>query len=158
MPTSSSRHVDAVSDATEIKIPAGLLLAGLAIIFGYALLVAGPEVAKAIIMLQMVGLMFMIPLGIVACFITAKLLAIDFGEMRSACVKLAATFTFPSAVALLIPAAPIAWLVSVALYIGLLAWLFEMEGWEPVICAIVIWLVRMLAVFLALIAVAGMNG
>ena len=96
-------------DAIEIKIPLALLLAGLAIIAGYAFLIAGPGLAMAVVTLQMVLLLIMIPLGIVACFITAKLMGISFGELRSACVKLAAIFTFPGAVALIIPSTPLAW-------------------------------------------------
>jgi hypothetical protein len=142
-------------DAIEIKIPLALLLAGLAIIAGYALLIAGPELAMAVVTLQMVLLLIMIPLGIVACFITAKLMGISFGELRSACVKLAAIFTFPGAVALIIPVTPLAWLVSIILYFGLLIWFFELEGWEPVVCAVVIWLVRLAATIIATMLLAS---
>jgi hypothetical protein len=100
-------------------------------------------------------LLIMIPLGIVACFITAKLMGISFGELRSACVKLAAIFTFPGAVALIIPVTPLAWLVSIILYFGLLIWFFELEGWEPVVCAVVIWLVRLAATIIATMLLAS---
>lgn len=155
MPTYDASK-DATSDATEFKIPVALLIAGLAIIFGYALVVAGPSLAKAVILMQVIGLAIMIPLGIVACYITAKLLSIDFGDVRSASAKLAAIFTFPSAVALLIPWGPVAWLVSVLLYLGLLTWLFDMEGWDPLICAIVIWLVRIAATIIAGVVLSSM--
>lgn len=154
MPTYDAAK-DTASDATEFKIPVALLIAALAIIFGYALVIAGPSIAKAVILMQVIGLAIMIPLGILACFITAKVLSIEFGPIRSASAKLAAIFTFPSAVALLIPWGPVAWLVSVLLYLGLLAWLFDMEGWDPLICAIVIWLVRIAATIIAGVVLAS---
>jgi hypothetical protein len=151
-----SANTVTAEDASEFKIPLILLLSGLAIIAAYGLVMAGPQGAMAFITGQMVTLMIMIPLGIVACFLTAKLMGISFGLIRTACVKLAAIFTLPSAIALLIPWTPVAWLASVILYLGLLTWLFELDGWEPVVCAVVIWLVRLAALVLAGIVLSGM--
>lgn len=137
-----------MDDAKEVKIPLVLLLAGLGIYVSYGFYAAGPEGAVAVLMAVCTQLGLGVLLGILACMLTAKLMDISFGTLSHASLKLAAIFAFPSAVSLYIPY--FGFIVAFVLYIGLLAWLFELEGREVLVCAAVISVVRWLAGIMAL--------
>ena len=129
----------------EHLVPTLLLVVGLAIYVGHAFLTGDPDGTAAQLFVVGWQLVLNVVLGLIACAITGALMRTAFGRLRSAIFKLAAIFVFPAAVSLLIPSVPIAWLVSYALYFWLLTWLFDLEGWDVVVCAIVIWLVRIIA-------------
>jgi hypothetical protein len=118
------------------KAPYAMLIAGIAVIVGRALLKQGPVAAVsafgwvAILLITGVGLMG------VACLITAKLLGAKFGDVRTAVWKLAAIFIFPIAVGSFLPA----WwamLVASALYFALLLWLFDLEVHEAALFTLI---------------------
>lgn len=142
------------SDVTEVKVPAGLLVAGIVLFTVYvywqsdAMTTAMAHVALGIVLTVQVAL------GLVACLITAKFLSVSFGNLGTAILKLAAIFLFPSTVALFIPSPPLAWLISMGLYLSLLALLFELEGWEIIVCAAMIWLVSVAAKFAVVMAMS----
>ena len=123
-----------------------MLIAGIAVIVGRALLKQGPVAAVsafgwlAILIIVGVGLMG------VACLITSKLLGTKFGDVRTAVWKLAAIFTFPIAVGSFLPA----WwatLIASALYFALLLWLFDLEVHEAALFTLIMigmrWLIVM---------------
>ena len=132
---------------SELRTPLILLLIGVAIYVTTAFLGAGPGGVVIAMLLVALQITIAVVLGIPALLITAKLVGVEFGYLQTAVVKLSAIFVFPSAVAALIPLTPIAWLVSLVLYLGLLSKLFDLEAGEAVVCAIVIWLVQLAAVF-----------
>ena len=115
-----------------------------------------PAVAAKLAMLVGLGVRASIGvlLGLLACMLTGKIMDIDFGPLDTACLKLAAVIVFPGAVAALLPtlaAIP----VGLILYFALLAWLFDLEGWEYVVCGLVIWAMYIAAGIVATIAFAG---
>ena len=128
---------------------------GVAIFVVYGFVHAGAEGAATVFTALSVNLTIGVVLGVIACFITAKLMDISFGSLNSAMFKLAAIFLFPTAVSMLFPWVAVAWLVSFVLYFGLLTWLFELEGSEPIVCAVVIWVVRVVAFWLGGNLLAG---
>lgn len=140
--------------AKEVTIPAVLLGIALAVFVGYGFYAAGAAGAGVVLMAVGVQLVIGVLLAIIACFITAKVMGISFGPLGSASLKLAAIFTFPAAVSLFIPV--VGWLAALILYFALLAWLFDLEAFEAVVCAVVIWVVRMLAVLVAGASLASM--
>ena len=129
-----------MNEAKEVKIPAALLGIALVVFVGYGFYTAGAAGAAMALVALGIQLVIGVVLAIIACFITAKLMGISFGPIGTASLKLAAIFAFPAAVSLFIPL--VGWLVALFLYFGLLAWLFDLEGMEVVVCAIVIWGIR----------------
>ena len=135
-------------NAKERTIPQILLGVGVLIFVVHGFRTAGTEGATATLTALSIMLALGVVLGIIACFITAKIMDIDFGPLNTAVFKLAAIFLFPEAVSMLIPWPAAAWIVSVILYYWLLMWLFEIEFGEALVCAIVIWVVRLVAILI----------
>ena len=144
-----------MDEAKERLIPAILLAVGLAVFVVYGFVAGGATGAVAVLLLVGVQLTLAVVLGLVACAIVAKVLATSFGYLGSATLKLAAVILFPSALTILIPSAPLAWAVSLILFLSLLVWLFDLEPLELIVCAVVIWLVRAVAFFLGALAFAA---
>jgi len=86
-----------------------------------------------------------VALGLIALYVTAGVMHIDFGPLGIGILKLAAIFIFPDAVAVVIPTEVLDWLVAAVLYLSLLAWFFDLEPLELLVCATVIFLVRLFA-------------
>jgi len=129
----------------EYLKPAILLGVGIAIYMLYALIVGGPAGLIAMGILLPIRIFFQVTLGVIACYITAKIMSTDFGLLLPAIVKLAAVFIFPSAVTFFIPW--IGWLIALGLYWCLLQWLFELDGMETIVLSIVIFGVNLAAIF-----------
>jgi hypothetical protein len=133
--------------AKDVTIPAGLLAATVILYAVYGLVAEDSGGITSALLALLIMAVVGVPLGIVACFIVARLLDIGFGDLWTAALKLAAIFLFPSAVALFLPPG-LAWLVATGLYLLLLLWLLELEGMvELAVCVIVIALVRLVALF-----------
>ena len=134
-------------DAKEIKIPAALLVIAIVLYVLYGLTVEESGGIAFALQALLVTAIIGVPLGIIACFIVAKLLDAGFGDARTAALKLAAIFLFPGAIALFLPAG-LDWLIAAALYLLLLLWLLELEGGvELALLVLVIALVRWVATF-----------
>ncbi|MAE65183.1 MAG: hypothetical protein CMJ18_13005 [Phycisphaeraceae bacterium] len=133
------------TDPREVTIPLAMLLAGIAVLFVRALVTEGSGgVAMALLGIG-AEIVIGVPLAIVACFAAARVLDTDFGLLHTAVLKLAAAFIFPAAVAGIIPIGLLAWIVSLILYLGMLEKFFRLEPTELIVCAILIFLVRILA-------------
>ncbi len=151
-------------DPKETTIPAVLLVLGIAMYLAFGLWLGGAGVAAFILGETLVGLAIGIPLGILACFITAWLMGASFGTLKGAILKLAAVYTFPSAVLLLaatslsIEGVLLGLLFGLVLYCGLLAWLFELDPLEVIVLAIVLFVVRLGASFAAELLFFGAEG
>ena len=129
--------------AKQYKLPALMIVVGVLIlaVIGYSR--AGEEaigpVLSAIAMMTVINVV----LGLFGLMITASILGVSFGPISSATLKLAATVILPLAIAEPIPY--FGWLVAMVLYFAMLAWLFDLDPNEAMICAIVLWLIRFLA-------------
>ena len=114
-----------------------MVLAGL--IFG------GAEGGVGMLVYAGVYLGFNVVVGILALFIAAAVLDIDFGMLNTAFLKLGAVFAAPVAVGMLIPIPIIDLFASLIVYWMLLAWLFELDGRDLVICVLIPFVVRLVA-------------
>jgi hypothetical protein len=144
-----------MNEAKEVTIPTILLGIALAVFLGYGFYAAGVSGAGVVLIVVGIQVIIGVILGIIACVITARLMDISFGRLGTASLKLAAIFAFPAAVSLFIPF--IGWLVALILYFILLTWLFDLEGREATVCAIVIWVVRMFAFYVGGLLLASMT-
>lgn len=131
-------------DAKEVKIPLGLLVVGIAVMVFAAFQDAGTRGAVEVMAVIGTYIAVLVSLGIVALFIVAKVLDASFGPASIAALKLAAVFIFPAAIGLLLPEG-LGWVVALVLYLALLAWLFELDGTELIVCVVVIGIVRWVA-------------
>jgi hypothetical protein len=122
---------------------------------GYGIWTAGAAGAGVVLAVVAIRLVIGIPLGIVACLLTASLMQASFGTLRGAILKLAAVFIFPTAFALLMPGL-LAWLAAVVLYYFLLAFLFELEAMEVIVLVFVLSGVNIVAAFLVARVAAGL--
>ena len=101
---------------------------GEAIVTNSAQMCAGAMIMLVLLLIQLV---LGVSIGIAACFATGYLLGTSFGYLGEACIKLAAIFTFPMAVAVLVPGGIcVMVIVFPLLYFGLLLWLFDLQFLE----------------------------
>jgi hypothetical protein len=140
-----------MEDAKETLIPLVLAVIALMIFSVYGAVVAGPAGAGAVVTLVGLQVLVGVPLAILSFFITARLMSISFGFIGPAFRKVTAIYTFPAAVALIIPIPVLGWLVSFILYFALLAWFFELDPLELLVTALVLWATRIVA----LVIIAG---
>ena len=136
----------------DVKIPLILLGIGVVIYVIVAAMIAessgplmgtGESVGMGTLLLGMfLGTVLQVVLGIIALFITAAIMGIDFGPLGLAILKLAAIMVFPDAVAAVFPIPLLGWIISMGLYLWLLAWLFDLEPLDTVVCAFVIFFVN----------------
>jgi hypothetical protein len=129
------------SDPKDVQIPLVLVVLGFLLfaITGYRLSGAGgPAVMMAYIgVATVLGTILMIA----AAFVTAKLIGASFGELSTASLKLAAIYIFPAAIGSLMP---FGGFLAFFIWLGLLLWLFELEVYQAVVFAIVLWVVNFL--------------
>jgi hypothetical protein len=154
----------AIMDPKETMIPTVLLVLGIAMYVAFGFWMGGAGGAGALLVMTLIGLVIGIPLGIIACFITAWLMGASFGTLKGAILKLAAVYTFPSGVLLLamtslsIEGVLLGLLVGLVLFGGLLAWLFELDALEVIVVAIVLFVVRLGVSFAAELLFLGAEG
>ena len=87
-----------------------------------------------------------------AAYLTAMLTGTSFGDLSTAFVKLAGVVLCAGAVGALIP---FGGLLSFFVFLGLMLWLFELEVWQAVVFAIVLWAVQFAVAMVLAAAVAG---
>lgn len=131
-------------DAKEYKIPAALLLVGILIDIGHTVFTAGVKGVGPELLAMGIIVTVQVILGIIACFITARIMGANFGTLTPAMVKLAAVCVFPGAVALFIPSfiPLVGMFLTPLLFWGLLEWLFELDVMESIVLVFVIWIVQ----------------
>ena len=108
---------------------------------------AGAATAVSMIAIQL-GLL--VPIGLLSCFVGAKILKTSFGTLGSAALKLTTLFVVSDAVASLAGLFPVdnlltvfIYLLTPIIYLWLLAWLFDLELFEVFYFAIIIFVVRL---------------
>lgn len=129
-----------MDDAREVKIPLILLVFGVVIYVVAGVVGAGAAGAAIVLLGIAIQIVLGVALGIAGCFLAAKLLDTSYGPIDTACLKLAAVIVFPSAIAAFIPI--FGWLVALLIYWGLLAMLFDLEPFEVIATALIIWVTR----------------
>ncbi len=128
---------------TEVKAPIAILGSSLLVFAVAGFFVGGAQGATATLAAVGIGLAFNIVFGIIALYIAAAVLQIEFGNFGTAVLKLAAVFSAPAAVGALVPIEIVDLLVSIVLYWVLLAWLFSLEARDLFISVVILFLVRL---------------
>lgn len=143
---------------TEIKAPLTILGVSLLAFAIGGFSIGGAEGAGHTLAAVAISLVFNIVLGVVALYIAAAVLQINYGNLGTAVLKLAAIFSAPAAAGLLIPIEIVALIVSVVVYWALLAWLFALDARELIISVVILFVVRLIGGFLAAVIVVGVLG
>lgn len=136
-------------DARDKTIPLILLGIALVIVTGGGFLEA-PDEAVATMLGFLIGMGLMVILGIAACFVSAALLSVGFGDLGSATLKLTGMLSLASAVVIAVPWPLLFglfffWMICYAMFV----WLFELESSEAAITAMIIMILQLLvALFL----------
>lgn len=133
------------SHPKDVQIPLTLIVVAF-LLFGLAGYRAagptGPATAMAAVgVAAVVGTLLM--LG--AAFVTAQMLSISFGELGPAVLKLAAIYLFPAAAGTLLP---FGGLFALVIWFALLLWLFDLEVYQAVVFAIILFVVNWLTAIL----------
>jgi hypothetical protein len=120
--------------------PLGLLALGGAIVMTSLALSEGSEERSGpmIAALYPVGLAFELVFGMVGLWLATKVLIDDAGPLPLALLRLAGVYACTDAVALMAaPLLGIGWLIKLAVYLGLLMWLFDLDTTESVLLAVI---------------------
>lgn len=133
-------------DPRHTKVAVALLVVGVLMHVGRGQFLGGDAAAEAALWKVARNLAVGLPLMLGSCFLTARIMGISFGSLPAAVLKLSAIYVFPGAVALLLGLwAPwyVGPLVALFLFCTLLTRLFELDGIEPLVCGLVMWLVTL---------------
>jgi hypothetical protein len=128
------------------KAAVGLLVLGLFIHVARAQFDGGDDEVRYVLLSVARHLAIGLPVMLAACVITAKVMGISFGSLPSAVVKLSAIYVLPGAV-LMALSGHVPWyvgpLVALFLFCTLLTRLFELDGIEPLVCGLLMWLITL---------------
>ncbi len=139
-PGGKPRFLGGIVSDTEITVPAALLAVGLAVFAIAGFSKGGTDTAAGMFLFLSLRIVFVVALGIPACFLVARILNTGFGLFHTAVLKLAAIAVLPPAFAMLgglmLPFTGdwIGWI----LYFSLLEWLFDIEFYEAILFALVL--------------------
>lgn len=128
---------------TEVKVPLAILAASLLVFMFAGFAEGGAEGAGAVLRAVGVMLSFNLVFGVIGLYLAAAVLGIDFGNLFTAVLKLAAILCAPTAAAVLIPVPIVGLIAAIVLYWWLLSWLFELSGRDLVISVVILFLVRL---------------
>ncbi len=141
---------------TEVKAPIAILASSLLVFAVTGFLAEGAQGAIATLAVVGIGLALNIVFGIIALYIAAALLQIEFGDFGTAVLKLAAVFSAPAAAGALVPIEIVGWLFSIVLYWVLLAWLFSLEARDLFVSVVILFLVRLVGGVVTAMIVGGL--
>ena len=141
---------------TEVEAPIAILGSSLLVFAVAGFLVGGAQGASTTLAAVGIGLAFNIVFGIIALYLAAAVLQIEFGNFGTAVLKLAAVFSAPAAAGALVPIEIVDWLVSIVLYWLLLSWLFSLEARDLIISVIILFLVRLVGGFVTAMILVGL--
>lgn len=144
-------------DKKDFTYPLMLLVIGIVIFIGYGVFLGDASPLETILSLGIVTTIQVI-FGIIACYIVAGMMSIGFGTLGTASLKLAAAMVFPNAAALLVPIPFVNWIVALVLYFSLLAWFFSLDVTETFVLVIILFLIRLLAIFVIMGMIVTMIG
>jgi hypothetical protein len=142
--------------AKDYAVPVALIVVGaLALLLDAYRDVEASHLLRYILLLG-IGTVIEVALGVVACYVTARLMDTSFGYLGSATLKLAGILTFTSGVSAL--TGMLGWLLAILAYLGLLMWLFDLDALEAIVYAFVLWVVRIVVVMGVMVVLAGLIG
>lgn len=142
------RLLDEQADAAaaarlEYIKPIVMLVGGVAVVMGMSVTAGGREALLYPIVLA-IELVF----GVLGLYVATKLWLGGVGPLGLAILRLAGIYAVTDVVSLLTqPLLIVGWLITAAVYVGLLAWLFELEVMESVILALITFLLKLIAGF-----------
>jgi len=142
-------------DAKEVKIPLALIAIGLALLVGRGFYQAGASGAAVELVAVAVAVALIVTLGVIACFITAKIMDASFGYLNTAILKLAGITLATAATSMFIPG--VGWFLKLLVNFGLLMWLFDLEVLEVVVLALVLWGMQTFGMILAMSVFPGLR-
>jgi hypothetical protein len=125
-----------------------MLGVGLAGVLIWSLLNVGVKNAAVMMLILGVATIIQVVIGVAVAFLVAMVINCSFGELRTAWLKLAGIIVLCLALNLWIP---LGGLVTFFVYLGLLAWAFQLQIYEALIFAVVFSVVQ----FVILIAMAS---
>lgn len=95
--------------------------------------------------------------GIIGLWLAAKIWLGGVGYLTLAILRLAGIYALTDAIALLLePLLLVGWLIRIAIYLGLLAWLFELEIQDSIFVGLITWFVKIAAGIGIGIALSGL--
>jgi hypothetical protein len=142
--------VEATTEARspwERKIPLFLLVLGLLKLVAHGFAVAGPGGGMIVMVKTALLLVVYLPLTIVAMFIAARLLEINFGEFGPAVLKIAGVYVFASAlqeIGATVGHPIVGWVVGLAVSLYLYGKAFDLNAVELLSVVLVVAVVRVL--------------
>ncbi len=140
---------------TNITIPAVLLAAGSAVILAFSTIAPGPGGTLPTLLGMAFVVAISVAVSLVALLIASALAGISYGEIGPVILKLSAITLAPTAASMLVPWLALAWIVLILSYLGLVKWLFDLDGWELIITIAVLIVTRTVAAALAATVVAA---
>lgn len=137
---------DPIEENLQFKAPLVLIGISLFLLAGGMFFWGGNSVFIGGAFVILVGTLIDVVLSLGACFLTAHLMHVSFGNVGNAIVKLTAIILFPLAAAfaftLISPIGDL-FLLTV-LWFSLLYVFFDLDGWKPLIFTFVLWGIRTL--------------
>ena len=131
-------------DVRHRRVPAYLLGASVAVVVGKKLVRGEMLDAVSEFGWLFIFVIIAVPISGFACLLTRKLLSANFGDAKSAILKLAAIFMVQIAMGSLLPDSWSKWteLFSSFVYFSLLLWLFDLEIVAGAVFTIILVLIR----------------
>lgn len=84
--------------------------------------------------------------GLLGLWIAAKLWLGGVGPLGLGILRLAGIYAITDLIAMLVaPLMILGWFIRVVVYVGLLAWLFDLEPNDSIIVALITWLLKLVA-------------
>ncbi len=148
----------------EYHIPIGLIAFGLLVaVLQNMRFSAVPLAFGAAMFAVIVATVVNLVLMLMACLIVVKLIDVSFGAPGPALLKLAAISLAPGAVAMtvqyFVPGSTgwfVSWTIALILYYCLFSYLFDLDGTEVMILAVVVWLIRTFATIFIVVALLSL--
>ena len=129
----------------DVQIPLTLIVAAFLLFALAGYRVAGPSGPAAAMAAVGVAAVIGTALMLAAAFVTASMIGVSFGELGPAALKLAAIYLFPAAVGTLLPYGGF---FALVIWLALLLWLFDLEVYQAVVFAIILFVVNWLTAIL----------
>ena len=145
-----------MNDATEFKIPIGMIVIAVLMILGYGAMFAGPEGAAILLIATLIYLAIALVAGVVFFMLIGMIAQTNFGTFPRALLKLTAIILLTSAIMLLVGqfVGCSGLILVVGLYWTFCNWLFQYEGKEGLVPAIGLVISQTIA-FITLPAILG---
>lgn len=138
-----------MNDATEVKIPLGLIALSMVLLVVSAAVDDDAEGFGAHLLALLVVAAVQVAISLVACFIAAGLAGIAYGLLKTAIIKLTAIILVAGALDTLLPLPGLigSLVIFISTWYVLLWWLFDLDSSDIWITIAVLIVIRMAFVF-----------